>query len=699
MKSTTLCIHEFLNTHTQRCIHQVILLFSLNNKLDVTLNGYQLSAENHIIIINHNDLYHISDAEQVVELSIPIQQFTKTIKSFFNFYYNYKLLNSNEYLKFQILTMIQQLSKCGPIESPLLNEIITIINKEAKIVHDFTYIPSICTENTLLNDITEFIKAHVTQPLSSKDVSSTFYISAPYISILFKKYLGISFKHYITSLKIALSLADLIQTKHAIYHISEYYGFNHYSNYIHQFKYFLNMTPNEFRKSVNASQQNNIVLINNNLNRFKPQIDLITKEKPVSSNQLRIDAKQLDFKDLAKPTTIFIHIDNLMDIIQSDFNSKFSFKDLTDAYVLINNLRNLSLENLSLTGMIDFIDSLFSDYIGIAIRIKSISQFDFIESLILQFLKFKPKYVKHQHNYNFLILFDTSHLSLNDVNRLYIKIKNLNFNIKMAITIEGVINQVNSLKNAFTLLQRFNFNYHFIDIEQVQVRNLLNKKGEGFNNSMRYYDYFNKVIKASHIDPSKFVYTKLTKHCFKFYEESHPLEIADLMCHILILLERGCGVGYELIRKEKADVALMNSHGIYEPLMYIYQFIRPFIGKPISIHKNFIMLKEREEIHLLLFNSVNHRTSPKEVLNLSLKQPILNSKITLFIQTLNREHGFIDYALPPSFNDIYIERSLLRYIEQSTIPKAEIRQFTQFKNSLDFILHHDELKYIRILPS
>lgn len=120
MKSTTLCIHEFLNTHTQRCIHQVILLFSLNNKLDVTLNGYQLSAENHIIIINHNDLYHISDAEQVVELSIPIQQFTKTIKSFFNFYYNYKLLNSNEYLKFQILTMIQQLSKCGPIESPLL---------------------------------------------------------------------------------------------------------------------------------------------------------------------------------------------------------------------------------------------------------------------------------------------------------------------------------------------------------------------------------------------------------------------------------------------------------------------------------------------------------------------------------------------------------------------------------------------------
>ncbi|MFG0935235.1 AraC family transcriptional regulator, partial [Staphylococcus sp. 231237_7MaSpsaltlick] len=159
-----------------------------------------------------------------------------------------------------------------------------------------------------------------------------------------------------------------------------------------------------------------------------------------------------------------------------------------------------------------------------------------------------------------------------------------------------------------------------------------------------YYAYFNKVIKASHIDTSKFVYTKITKQCFKFYEESHPLEIADLMCHMLILLNRGCGVGYELMRKEKADVALMNSHGIYEPLMYIYQFIRPFIGKSVSIHKNFIILKEKEEMHLLLFNSINHRTSPKEVLHLVLKQTILNSKITLFIQTLNREHGFIDYA-------------------------------------------------------
>ncbi|WP_231111840.1 hypothetical protein [Staphylococcus equorum] len=70
----------------------------------------------------------------------------------------------------------------------------------------------------------------------------------------------------------------------------------------------------------------------------------------------------------------------------------------------------------------------------------------------------------------------------------------------------------------------------------------------------------------------------------------------------------------------------------------------------------------------------------------------------LFIQTLNREHDFIDYALPPLLNETYIERTLLRHIEQANTPKAEIKQFIRTANPLEFELHYDELKYIRISP-
>lgn len=128
-----------------------------------------------------------------------------------------------------------------------------------------------------------------------------------------------------------------------------------------------------------------------------------------------------------------------------------------------------------------------------------------------------------------------------------------------------------------------------------------------FNHSMSYFDYYNQLIDASQIHTSKFVYTKLTKKCFKLYKENTPLETADLMCHILIMLNRGSGVGYELMPKDNMDIALMNRHGICEPLIYLYQIVKPFIGKPLSIHENYIVFKDFQYIHILLFNSLKHR--------------------------------------------------------------------------------------------
>lgn len=701
MDNTTLCIHEYLNTQTRRSIDQVKLFFSLNNQLELTINGRHISAGSRILIVNHCDLYLISHAEQLVEMSIPVKFFTNMDKNFFNCYYNSTLINSDTYIKYQILTIIQHLGEYDNIDTTQVSDIITLINKEAKVESDYTYVPSIDSENTLLNKITTFIKAHITMPLLSKDVSRTFYISAPYISILFKKYLGMSFKHYITSLKIALSLEELVQNRQTIYFVSEQYGFNHYSNYTHQFKQFLHMTPNEFRKAFQSNTPMRISLINSDISDYQVYFDQFTSSKPQTINQYNIELNDLTFTDTTKAPTLFIHVDNLMDIVQSDLNPNMSFKDLTDVYILINNTRNLALENLSLTGMIDFIDSLFSNYVGIAIRIKSVEQFDSIESTILQFLKFKPEYTQQKRAYNFLILLDGMHISLSDINRLYIRIKNLNFNlnIKVGITVEGVIKQSHTLKNAYNLLHRLNFDYYFLDIEQAEVRTLLNKKGNHFHNGMSYFDYYNRVIEDTKIDTSKWVYTKLSKQGFTSYDGKQPLNMNDLMCHMLIMLNRGCGVGYELIRKEEADLALMNSHGIFEPLMYLYQFVKPFLDMHVEIGENYIIFKDHQTLHLLLFNAMHQNLSTDDVQHYILKEQELPLNTTLFIQTLNRDHGFVDYALPSSFNDTYIERSLLKHIEQSTIPKAEIRHHSRSETPLHFSLHYDEIKYIRILPT
>src|SRR5699024_1004235 len=168
MENTTLCIHEYLSTYTRRCIDRVILLFSLNNQLDIVINGKFESVGNNLIVINHSDLFQITNAERLVALIIPVQQFTKIDQSLFDCHYTFNMLNLEENIKYLMLNIIEQRST---IESPEISnviEIISILNKEARIKQDYIYVPSTLSQNSLLDKITEFIETHVPQPIFSK---------------------------------------------------------------------------------------------------------------------------------------------------------------------------------------------------------------------------------------------------------------------------------------------------------------------------------------------------------------------------------------------------------------------------------------------------------------------------------------------------------------------------------------------------
>ncbi|RIN35124.1 AraC family transcriptional regulator, partial [Staphylococcus succinus] len=304
MKST-LCIHELLTTNTRRCINQVIVLFSLNHQFNVVINGKYESVNNDVVIINHNDLFQIKHATKLVELVLPIQQFNTVHQPFFNTYYNFKQLTSTEDIKYHILTMIEQLYNQYEVDDQTISKLIDILNSETKIHLDTLYIPSILSENDLLNNITEFIKTHSNYPVTSKEITNVFYISTSYISILFKKYLGINFKHYVASLKIALSLDELMYTQNTIHRISEHVGFNHYSIYTHHFKQYLNITPNMYRKNCNRNNTIPIKLITADIVNYVPYFKSIEIAQPTNYNQINIDLDDLCYDTLTKVPKVF----------------------------------------------------------------------------------------------------------------------------------------------------------------------------------------------------------------------------------------------------------------------------------------------------------------------------------------------------------------------------------------------------------
>src|SRR5699024_6963792 len=140
-------------------------------------------------------------------------------------------------------------------------ELISTLEQETKKSTEYAYIPTIHSENELLNKISDYIQKHITQHIMSKEISSIFYISSSYISILFKKYLSIIFKHYLVNLKIPLSLNKLINNNKTIYLNSENMDFNQYANYTHQFKYHLILTPLAYRKKLNILHNNPFTLL------------------------------------------------------------------------------------------------------------------------------------------------------------------------------------------------------------------------------------------------------------------------------------------------------------------------------------------------------------------------------------------------------------------------------------------------------
>lgn len=692
-------IHNYLTTCPQRCIGMVKLLFSLNHKLQIKLNGKNITFNQALALINHNDIYEILHAEQLIELDIPICHFNTIHDTFFNCHYNYKLLNSVDYIKHYILNIVKKLSHQEQIKYSQLPDLIRLLNDEASIKCDTQYLPTITTESGLLNNITKFIDSKATSFISSKDITAAFYVTAPYISILFKRYLGITFKHYVSSLKIALSFKPLLQSDETIHHISEELGFNHYASYTQQFKKFLTDTPNILRKKFISLDYSSIQLINRDGLDLTSYFEHLPSPVQPHYQGNTIDLNDLIYNDKTKLPTIFIHADDLIEIMQSNLISKLNFNEIAEVYLLINNIGYFNLESLNLLAIIDFIDSLFLQNVRLGLRIQNIDEYKMIRSMIIQVFNYKPEYYRQKFMRYFLLLLDTEYLYLKEIHDIYISAHNLEVKVQLAVTIEGAIKQTKSVNKAFDYLSHYDYDYYFVDIESPNTRQFLTRYSTAFDQTMTYLDCFNKVIEISSIHKSKFVYSHVSKHCFKLYDEHSPLALSDLMCHMLIMIKQGSGVGYKLIKRNTSDLSLMNRHYMYEPLMYLYQFLKPFINKPLAWENNLLAVKDKYCTHLLLFNSTEHTISPQISKKFRFVHPGITTNVTIFIQTLNHNHGYIDFALPPTLNSMGIDKKILNYIEQSSYPKSELKQLKCKDQPIVFKLHHNEIKYICIITS
>ncbi|MDU2136502.1 MAG: AraC family transcriptional regulator Rsp [Staphylococcus warneri] len=697
--------HLTLSTQhqTQPCrnINQIIILFSLSHELSIKINGERKDLDAHIAIINHGDIYEIENATHLVQLSIPIFYFYIEDTSFFQCYFDRHLLQSSDYIKRLLLQLLQQDSK-NNIDQQVCPKIIQTLYKEAVVKLEDDYIPNMAVNYPLFANCLQFLEEHLSQPISLKDVATHSSISESYCSNLFNRYLNMNFKDYFTSLKLCHSIQLLMTSHLSINAISEISGFTSHTNFTNQFKNYLQFSPKQYRTYINqidTMPQLNIGDYDHAA--FLPLIEEFNFNDQLTTEITKIDIEHFDPKDHSKASKAFIRLDNFNELFHFTFNDYFDidFSFLPEPVILINDIKDLTTNQINYHLLYRCFDKLFERHIGLAMTIKSKVDFKAVNQFILTFLQGHTDYQLNKKTVKLMLIFDSATMTIHDIHLCHLKIKNKNRDIKYGVTIDGLLHQHQTLDKTYDILRRLHFDYYLLDIENIETTSLLINKSKTYNRTTSHFDNYKQFIIDSGIESTRFVYDYLSLKCFKYTNNGvNPLQLADLVCHIIALLRYGGGISYQLIATGSIYISLFNEFGNALPLIHIYKMAHAFVDEPIQISNNYIMSRKDGNYHFILFNKINDRYLSDTHLEFILKNNLkANSLIT--VQTLNNEHGTIDNLLPQNRQQLFLDKEMIEQLDRSNHPKTELSLLELDNQDIKIILKHDEVKYICIKPN
>lgn len=116
---------------------------------------------------------------------------------------------------------------------------------------------SVPEKSKLFSDVCEYVRIHISEDLTVKEVAARFHYSSDYLSKVFFKNIGLSLKEYLDRERNAFIKNLLLSTMMSLKEIAEAAGFEDDNRLIKFFKYNNRTTPTLFRNRYYASHINN----------------------------------------------------------------------------------------------------------------------------------------------------------------------------------------------------------------------------------------------------------------------------------------------------------------------------------------------------------------------------------------------------------------------------------------------------------
>lgn len=99
-----------------------------------------------------------------------------------------------------------------------------------------------------IEEILDYINKHYHENISLKDLANITYLTVPYLSRMFKNFIGINFSEYLTTLRLNYAVNDLLGTDHNIEFIAQKNGFPNSRSFVSSFKKEYHLLPSAYRK-------------------------------------------------------------------------------------------------------------------------------------------------------------------------------------------------------------------------------------------------------------------------------------------------------------------------------------------------------------------------------------------------------------------------------------------------------------------
>ncbi|HCX2139693.1 TPA: AraC family transcriptional regulator Rsp [Staphylococcus aureus] len=695
-------IHHTLSTIPSRNINNIMVLFSLTSKLNITINGETKDVSNYIILINHGDIYNINHGENIIELMIPVFYFYQQDDDFFNGYLDRHLLQSSNYIKSLIADLISTPTSSSLMGKNIGQSIIDTLLKEAFIRIDHEYLPNIALSNPVFIDCVNYIHDNIDAHLSLKDIAMHCNISESYCSNLFVRYLSMNFKDYFTSIKLVNAINLLLSTKHSITTVSELAGFNSHTNFANQFKNYLHFSPKQFRSLVSKiTEPPQIHFQQDNVSQFTELISTIDLTAQLATNTTDIHIDDFNPKDRSQRAKVFVRFSNFNELFQFIFNEYYdiNFEHLPKPVVFIDDIHDIEISQTNYNLLNRCFEKLFEKNIGLAIAIKSTQQFETMKQLILTFLQGNQDYKTSKKLVKFMLVFCSNSMTADEIHLCHLKIKNKNKEIKYSVTVDGFLETYSTVEQVYDVMQRLKFHYYFIDIENSKTATHLITKNQHYHQTDTHFEQYKKFILDSGISSTQFVYNNLSVSGFKYTNDGkNPIQLSDIVYHLIALLRYGGGISYQLLDDHSNYISLYNKYGSPLPLMHLYKMFRPFVNEDIEITNNYVLSRKDNNYHFLLFNKINDRYMSDVKQDFIFHNELPQDSL-MIIKTLNHEHGSIQHLLPISDQLVYIEKEILDELDKTNYPKTELAVQEETDRTFELKLNHDEVKYICFKPS